>query len=66
MKTFCRAALVAALAFIVLSPATVLVPSAFAGAPPSSTSKIKKNKKHKRNKVIVLKKHRAKQAKKPA
>jgi hypothetical protein len=66
MKNICRTALLASLAFIAVSPSTAHFPSLFAGTPPSSTSKIKKNKKHKRNKVIVLKKHRAKQAKKPA
>jgi hypothetical protein len=58
-------ALSTALAFILIPPASVLVPSTFAGALPASTSKIKKHKKHKKNKEIVLKGHRG-HSKKPA
>lgn len=65
MSKTSRIGLLATLAFILVSPSSVLVPNTFAGALPASTSKIKKHKKHKKNKEIVLKGHRG-HTKKPA
>jgi hypothetical protein len=65
MSKASRIALLIALAFTSILPASVFVPSTFAGALSASTSKIKKHKKHKKNKEIILKGHRG-HTKKPA
>jgi hypothetical protein len=65
MNKASRIALLTTLAFTLVPASSVLVPNTFAGAPPASTSKIKKHKKHKKNKEIILKGHRG-HSKKPA
>ena len=66
MMRLCRFALLATLTISPILPGSFNASTAYAGALPSSTTKVKKRRKHKKNKEVVLKGHHGKRAHKPA
>ncbi len=65
MRKLFRITLLSAIALLSVQPATLFVPSAYAGAAPAPASRTKKKNKIKKKKKI-LKGHRGKHSHKPA